>query len=145
MILFKIHLTVERHISMKNRHTIRFNRGSGRRFVSKDNLSIRIQNKMIESLSRHFKIIYNSNKIVDPFINAKFTFYFPKDVFYTKKGKVNKRLNDLSNLYELPQDALQKAGVISDDWLINGHNGSSRQVSYDNEFHLEIELTKITT
>lgn len=34
---------------------------------------------------------------------------------------------DASNLYEAPQDALQEAGVISNDYWIVSHNGSRRK------------------
>lgn len=35
-------------------------------------------------------------------------------------------LPDLSNLYQMPEDLLQYAGVIEDDRLIAGHDGSRR-------------------
>jgi Holliday junction resolvase RusA-like endonuclease len=33
---------------------------------------------------------------------------------------------DASNLYEAPQDALQRAGIISNDYWIRTHEGSNR-------------------
>lgn len=138
MLLFKVVLKVDRHYAMKNRHVIRFNKGYNRRFISKDNACLSAQRKMILDL-----IKLKTETIKEPFINVKFVFHFPETVFYTKKGTVNKKLPDLSNLYELPQDALTKAGIIEDDWLINGHNGSHRCAIKGNHFLLEIELSKI--
>jgi len=43
-------------------------------------------------------------------------------LFYRK----TRRRCDLSNLYELPQDALVSAGVIEDDVLIESHDGSRK-------------------
>lgn len=34
---------------------------------------------------------------------------------------------DASNLYEAPQDALQRAGVLANDYWIRTHNGSDRR------------------
>lgn len=50
-----------------------------------------------------------------------------KFLFYRK----TKRKIDLSNLYELPQDCLVKAGVLADDTLIESHDGSRKL--YDRE------------
>ena len=77
---------------------------------------------------------------IDQFIQAKFTFYFPRDKVYTKKGQVSKHLPDLSNLYELPQDCLTKAKVIQDDRLIQSHDGSRIKVSSKGKYYLDIEL-----
>lgn len=48
-------------------------------------------------------------------------------LFYRKTH----RKCDLSNLYELPQDALQKTGILADDSLIESHDGSRKL--YDRE------------
>lgn len=52
-------------------------------------------------------------------------FHF-KNYYVKKKRRMSMRLNDLSNLYELPQDALQKAGIIEDDVQICSHDLSRR-------------------
>lgn len=54
-----------------------------------------------------------------------FHFYF-KNYYVKKKKQINKKINDLSNLYELPQDALQKAGIIENDSQIASHDLSRR-------------------
>ena len=38
----------------------------------------------------------------------------------------NEVMPDLSNLYQAPEDALQAAGVLADDRLIDSHDGSRR-------------------
>ena len=51
-----------------------------------------------------------------------------------------RRKADASNLYQAPEDALQAAGVITDDYQIRTHNGSDRR--YDkNDPRVEITLT----
>lgn len=54
-------------------------------------------------------------KTIDYPVNVKFSFYLP-----------TRRLPDLSNLYQLPEDALEKAGILANDKLIGGHDGSRR-------------------
>ena len=79
---------------------------------------------------------------IDLFINAKIVFYFPKDVFYTKKGIVSGKLPDLSNLYSIVEDSLQFVGILKNDRLIRQHNGSDRLPSKDDKYSLSITLTK---
>lgn len=75
-------------------------------------------------------------------LNAKFTFFFPKTVYFTKKGARNQKLPDLSNLYELPQDVLQNVGIILNDTNICSHDGSRRAPTDDPKYFIEIELTE---
>ena len=64
-------------------------------------------------------------------VNARITSYLP-----------TRRKTDASNLYQAPEDALQAAGVLLDDWQIESHDGSRR--SYDKERpRVEIELTEV--
>jgi len=50
-----------------------------------------------------------------------------------------KRLPDLSNLYQLGEDALEKSGILENDRLISGHDGSRRFHDKENP-RTEIEL-----
>jgi Holliday junction resolvase RusA-like endonuclease len=52
-------------------------------------------------------------------VNCKFTFYL-------QCKSTSENTPDLSNLYELPQDALERAGVLANDRKIEGHDGSRR-------------------
>lgn len=55
-------------------------------------------------------------------LRACFRFHYPN----TRRGQITKRLMDLSNLYQGPEDALQKANIILDDAQIESHDGSCR-------------------
>ncbi len=57
---------------------------------------------------------YKGSTIKHP-VHIQFLFY-----------RGDRRRVDLSNLYEFAQDALQEAGVIEDDYLIESHDGSRR-------------------
>lgn len=50
--------------------------------------------------------------------------------------------SDASNLYEAPQDALQEAGILENDYWIVSHNGSKRLVDDENP-RVEITLTEV--
>lgn len=54
----------------------------------------------------------------------------PVQITFLFYRKTHRRC-DLSNLYELPQDALVKSGVLQDDALIESHDGSRKL--YDRE------------
>lgn len=56
----------------------------------------------------HMRQAHIGMDVIDEPIEAKFTFYF----------KNHHAEADVSNIIEAPQDALKKAGVISDDKLI---------------------------
>lgn len=62
-------------------------------------------------------------------VNVCFTFY-----------RGTRHRVDLSNLYEFPQDALQAAGILEDDFLIESHDGSRRLYDADNP-RTEITIT----
>lgn len=79
--------------------------------------------------------ILKPEKMIDEAINAKFTFHF----------KNRQAEADVSNLIEAPQDALQKANVISDDRLIHvvigkkvfdGTEGTKIELFTSEEFNL---------
>ena len=137
MILFKAMIRLDNHAIKKNTHRIRFNGRTNRRFIGNSSTVLTAQKYLENRLFYIHKDIYGGKTITE-FINCKLIFYYPYEKYYTKKGKVSMNLADLSNLYELPQDALQKAKVIKDDWQIVGHDGSTRALSFDENYHLEI-------
>lgn len=53
---------------------------------------------------------------------------------------MRKTIGDLSNLYQLPEDCLEKAGIIANDTLIMAHDYSRRLPAEKNE--LEIYVLK---
>lgn len=62
-------------------------------------------------------------------VNVCFTFY-----------RGTRHRVDLSNLYGLPEDALQKAGVLENDSLIESHDGSRKRYDPKNP-RTEITIT----
>lgn len=77
-------------------------------------------------------------------VNVRFIFYFPSSLYYTKKGARNKKLPDLSNLYELPQDVMQKLEILENDTQVVSHDGSRRVAVQGSRYFLFIELTRAT-
>ncbi len=69
----------------------------------------------------------NRPTITVPII-VKFSFYFED-----KRGKP-----DISNAYQGPEDVLQKCGVIFNDSLIEGHDGSRRYFGHEARTEIEI-------
>jgi Holliday junction resolvase RusA-like endonuclease len=101
--------------------------------ISAENL---LKNKLqIEKLKKRIDTITED-------IIAEFTFYFPESIYYTKQNVRSKKLPDLSNLYELPQDCLQSTKIIENDTQIVSHGKSSREPINDNNYWLEIKLIK---
>lgn len=137
--MFKCTLLVQRHSSKKNEKKIR--RCGNKSFIGKSDRAKTAEDWLILKL-RAEKFKQRIDTITDD-LNARFIFYFPKSVFYTKKGDRSKKIPDQSNLYELPQDVMEKVKIIENDTQICSHDGSRRMVSKDNNYYLEIELTKI--
>lgn len=65
-------------------------------------------------------------------------FWFYYNDFYTKKGQMRLNIGDLSNLYQMPEDCLQKVGILSNDAWISSHDLSARLPSNDGLNWLEI-------
>lgn len=66
----------------------------------------------------HLKHAWAGRPKYDKQVIAQFTFHFAN----------RHSLPDLSNAYQGPEDALQKAGVLLNDKLIAGHDGSRIKV-----------------
>lgn len=118
-LLFYCMMPVESHTSKKNQKKIYKRRGGGM-FIGNDKRT----SEALEALVLNFTL-QASKQLEGPIsepIQAIFRFHYP----LTKKGNKPKRVADLSNLYQGPEDALQKAGVILDDNLIESHDGSRR-------------------
>lgn len=137
-ILFKFSMDVDSHVVKKNSRPIYLNKGTGKSFIGKDKRVISAEKTMIlEMRSQANK--YKIEMIEEP-CWAIFHFYFPKDHFFTKKGLINQKLPDLSNLYELPQDCLEDSGILKNDTLIHSHDLSRRLIG--DKYKLEIFLLK---
>ena len=140
-ILFRAYFKVTRHAASKNEKKIRYNRRNGKSFIGKSDEAIAAEEWMLRVLQ--IEKIKKRIETITCDVNLKAIFYIPKTVFYTNKGERKKTLIDLSNGYELVQDCLQKTGIIENDTLICGHDGSRRMAIDGNEYYLEIELGKM--
>lgn len=139
-ILFQARFEVDRHISKKNGKTpyIIWPRGGGKPYAVLPTDPIVKQAEEFQMLKlRSISNRMQSFKCIgsDVRLWGIFHFYF-KNYHLVKKNKRNKKINDLSNLYELPQDALQKAGIIEDDGQIESHDLSRRLPGEKNEIEI---------
>lgn len=138
---FKIHL--ECHRALKNSPKIR--QGARGLFVGKDAKIISAKKKLVTELL-FAKFSLPSTELtkfpIDRPIWCMFHFYFAD--FYTKpkrksdNPRMSMTLGDLSNLYQLPEDALEEAGIIANDALIVSHDLSRKLPSPDGTNYLEI-------
>lgn len=142
-ILFQHLVQVIRHSSKKNeKRAVLLH---GRVMNIKSSTARLAENHLINELTR-IKNTFNIKTITED-INLKMIFLFPQSVFFTKKGERSKKLPDLSNLYELPQDVMQTVGIIENDTQVCGHDGSGRSYNTqptDESFSLFIQITKVS-
>lgn len=134
--LFNCAIKLSSHVVKKNGKSAFFNKKTGHAWVTRKPEAILAENNLIN----YFKFYKNQqlDKTIEGDIHCKFTFIFSEDKYYTKQMKRSKLIPDLSNLYELPQDALQKADVISDDANICSHDGSRRRPGKETMLIVEI-------
>lgn len=135
--LFYAKIPVESHSIKKNNKEIRFNRATGQRFIASNKRVLSAQSHLVSQLRSRANLLHLYKPIECP-VWTLLLFWF-KD-YFTQKGVVSKKLPDLSNLYQLPEDCLQKAGILVDDNQIHSHDLSRRLPS--NENLLEIFILK---
>jgi len=140
-ILFSCKFVVPSHSVKKNGKQISFNKSTGKRFLRSNDKALFYEKWLTQKLMCE-KLKQRIDTINEPVI-LKLQFYFPESKYYTKKNIVSKNLADISNLYESPQDALQKAGIIENDRLVEGHDGSRRIPIKDNAYYLEITIYSV--
>lgn len=139
-ILFKCIIEIPKHGVKKNGKAIFQNRSTGKRFIASNSKAQYLENYMnAQLLKEKLKARIDTIKCD---VNVAMIFYYPRKVFFTKQEKRSNRVADLSNLYEMPQDALQKVGIIENDSQICSHDGSRRMFIEENKFYLKIEITK---
>jgi Holliday junction resolvase RusA-like endonuclease len=118
--IFWITLDVEDHVVKKNNRPIH-GRGQ-KKWIGKSNRLKQAENYLTLAFKSRMNKLGLQTITGD--IHAEFQFYF-RD-FFTKEGKRSRRLPDLSNLIQLPEDCLQSAGVIENDTDIVCLDGSGR-------------------
>lgn len=133
--LYHFIVPVDEHVVKKNGRSIFVNKKTGRMFPGKSSKLITAEKHLINE----FKKQANRKPIEFP-INLMMLFYFRRDIFYTKRGTQSKRLPDLSNLYQLPEDCLQQAGIITNDTIVSGHDGSRRMPISFRQTGIDLDL-----
>ena len=124
-ILFHAWIMVDNHVVKKNSRPIFKNRRTGRSFLGKSSDLIKGETILIQELYNQ-RTKQKQFELIDIPITATYLFYFPFSEFFTKQGRISRRLPDLSNLFEAPSDALTKAQIISDDTIIHSFDFSRR-------------------
>jgi Holliday junction resolvase RusA-like endonuclease len=133
--LFQCRVPVNGHVVKKNGRPI-FRGRTGRPFIGKTDKLKSAENILINEF---YKVAREKrHQILSQPLWAIFHFYYPMNQFYTQKAEISKKMPDLSNLYELPQDCMQRAGIIRNDSQIKSHD-FSRQLPGD-RFELEVIL-----
>lgn len=138
-ILFKAYFKVFRHGSKKNEKKIR--RAGQRIWIGSSDKATECEKWMLRYLVKE-RIQQKIDTPISCDINCKFTFYYPKTVYFTKKGERNKTIGDLDNLNQLPLDCLQKVGIIINDTIVCGFDGTRREPIEGSDYFLKIELSK---
>lgn len=111
---------VDAHVSKKNSRPI-FRRGA--------HFAIGKSQRLVSAeitLEEHFGnlVRMGCHTFSEP-VAVTFWFEFDRAWAITKRTKeLRKTMPDLSNLYELPQDCMQAAGLLKNDGLIRSHDGS---------------------
>lgn len=131
--IFHFKAKVQRQWSMKNNNVIR--RAGSRLFVGKQQSLINDRDWLILQLKQAWQ-----NEPISTPVHVTYKFYF-KD-FYTKKNQMNLKLGDLDNLLALPNDCLQKAGVIKDDALIMSFDGTRKLPGDENILEIILQNYK---
>jgi Holliday junction resolvase RusA-like endonuclease len=133
MVLFHCRIPVKKHVVKKNNRPIH-GRGT-RKWLGKSKELTDAELYLI----RHFAILRNQllyGETIKGDVEITFKFYF--DDFYTLQNRRRANLPDLSNLVQLPEDALQMAGVIENDAFVCSLDGSRRLPGETNELEVII-------
>lgn len=137
-LLFHSRFEVHKHAIKKNSRTIFTNKKTGRPFIGKSD-TLRQSEQFLELMFLSEKNKWTKTLFpIEVPVCVRFDFYFAN--FFTKSGTINKKLGDLSNLYQLPEDSLVKAGILLDDSLIMTHGFSRKAPSNDGSDHLEVSI-----
>lgn len=130
---FELRLDIEGGVRvLKNsKRIVRFGKGpTARMAIVASPQSKRYQASASAQLREQWRQVFAAPIPLNVPVNARIVAYLP-----------TRRRVDLSNVYQGPEDALQHAGVLYDDWQIAGHDGSRRR--YDKAApRVEITLTR---
>lgn len=126
-------IEVPEHITKKNKWTVFRNRRTGKVGIGAPRDLKLAENYLVyemqeQALKQGWKEPYTGP------VWAIFHFYFTNEQYYAKpkrkadKPVMKKNVKDLSNLIQLPEDVLQKAGIIENDCQICSLDLSRRLV-----------------
>jgi Holliday junction resolvase RusA-like endonuclease len=132
----RFEIEVESHVVKKNGRSIFKNKKTGRMFPGKSQRLISAEYEIIKQLTE-YKELFKITKAIDYPIHLTLEFYMKN--YFTQQGNMSLKLPDLSNLYELPQDCLQQAGIIENDIWVFSHDGSRRIPSDTNKLVIMID------
>jgi len=135
-LLASFYIDLESHVIKKNRRPIYKGKG-GSRFLGKSN-TLRSAEKQIILQLKSQAAIQNLKGTINQPLWVIYHFYFPKERYLTKKGPISKKLPDLTNLIELPQDCLTGANIIEDDSLIHSVDLSRRLIGKNHRLEIFI-------
>ena len=142
-VVLDVSFPVSRHAVLKNNKQIRKNRRTGQVFIGSNDKVIEAKENMLNYLEK-YKKEYRIKAVSNP-VHVIFKFYFTD--FYVKtgknEGKKSKRIPDLSNLYQLPEDCLENALIIKDDAQIIAHDGSRALPSLKDYNYIEIKVLEL--
>jgi Holliday junction resolvase RusA-like endonuclease len=136
-VLFYAKINIERHVVKKNGRPIYKNKKTGRFFLGKRHGLVLAEDALLSNLET-CRIKHGITDPIDFPIHCIFTFCFNASNYYTKKGEISKKLPDLSNLIQLPEDCLEKARIIANDSLIHSLDGSRRLAHSSTQLEIKI-------
>jgi Endodeoxyribonuclease RusA. len=142
-VMMRALIQVSEHVVKKNGRNIFINKKTGQMFPGKSTRLVKAENHMVKELRNAWWMTFHADKSpINYPVNVMMRFHFNENDFFTKKKERSKRIPDLSNLYQLVEDALQKAGVLENDYWIESHDGSKRLPTLDQNY-LEIVITRV--
>lgn len=97
-------------------------------------------------IMNHLQLEKNKKSIsssIDFPVAVSFKFYFTERNYYTQKNTIKKTMGDLSNLYQLPEDCLEKVGILENDSWIFSHYDSGKYLTTKDINYLEIKIFEI--
>lgn len=139
-LLFSISYQVPTHSIKKNQRPIYRDFKTGKPFLGKTQEKKDIENLHVSYLMQ-MACQQNLETITDD-LEAEFLFVYPKQELFTLGKKPRRKLNlgDLSNLIQMPEDALQKAKIIKNDAQILSYGSSGVRFWNNPTFLIKINL-----
>lgn len=114
---FKATIEVLSHAIKKNSRPIFRNQKTNRPFIGKTQRLRDAEDFLVQEL-RSRANAFGLFQPISTRLRCVLHFGFPPNVYYTAKLKESRRTGDCSNLSQIVEDALQKSGIIVNDWQL---------------------------